>query len=78
MEEVDQRMLEIRSRYQELVDKAARSGIDLLNVLDPVGVSCNTGTSCCAGDGKVLDARELLGRPELVELQQPKQGEPQR
>ena len=60
MTEIGGQLEEIRARYGALVDRAARLGIDLLQVLDPVAIQCSTGTSCCAGDGKVLDARELI------------------
>jgi hypothetical protein len=64
---LEDKMLEIRARYQEIVNQAARLGIDLVGAIDPVGVTCNTGTGCCAGDGKTLDARELV-RPGLIDL----------
>jgi len=62
MGEPEVKLLELRARYQELVQRAAERGVDLLGV-DLAGVACNTGTSCCAGDGRVLDARELATLP---------------
>lgn len=67
MADADERVLEIRARYEELVNHAARLGIDLLGVLDPAGIDCSTGTRCCAGDGKVLDTREVVDPAELFQ-----------
>jgi hypothetical protein len=60
--DAEAKMLELRARYQELLERAAERGIQLLGV-DLAGVDCSTGTSCCAGDGRVLDTRELATLP---------------
>lgn len=66
MNPADRELLVLKGRYDELIREALRLQIQLGAPLDPLGVACNTGTSCCAGDGKVLDDRELVMPAEAL------------
>jgi hypothetical protein len=56
-------LVEVRKRYEDLVRHAAKFGISIPARIDPIGIQCDTGTACCAGDGKALDARDMVILP---------------
>jgi hypothetical protein len=62
-QEYERSLVEVRTRYEDLIRHAAKFGISVPARIDPLGIQCDTGTSCCAGDDKVLDARQIVILP---------------
>lgn len=73
-----EKLVTIRAQYNKIAQLAMETGFSI-DPLNPFGVSCNTGDSCCAGDDSVatnissrlketVSTQEMLAKKEVFNL----------